>query len=142
MIDLVDKDGSGQIEFDEFLSIIKNSGENEQTQKIKQFFCDLANGDLKADGLSFSMIVTNIRRQYMKDAILCTGTDENSMKRRKQGEKILSNVRRQHDSLRERKRKVNLLESEKLHEDPNKKTVHLKTNEYLDQSTLSVKKNQ
>ena len=29
MIDLVDKDKSGQIEFDEFLSIIKNSGENE-----------------------------------------------------------------------------------------------------------------
>lgn len=31
MIDLVDEDGSGMIEFNEFLSIIQDSGENEKT---------------------------------------------------------------------------------------------------------------
>ena len=46
MIDLVDEDKSGKIEFDEFLSIIKNSDSNEKTAKINKFFKDLTNGNL------------------------------------------------------------------------------------------------
>jgi Ca2+-binding EF-hand superfamily protein len=46
MIDLVDEDGSGKIEFGEFLSIIKNSDSNEKTAKINKFFKDLTNGNL------------------------------------------------------------------------------------------------
>ena len=42
MIDLVDEDGSGMIEFNEFLSIIQDSGENEKTKQIRDFFKDLA----------------------------------------------------------------------------------------------------
>jgi Ca2+-binding EF-hand superfamily protein len=34
MVSLVDEDGSGNIEFPEFLGIIKNSGGNEKSQKI------------------------------------------------------------------------------------------------------------
>lgn len=42
MIDLVDEDGSGMIEFNEFLSIIRDSGENEKARLIRDFFKDLA----------------------------------------------------------------------------------------------------
>ena len=41
MIDAVDVDGSGQIEFDEFLLIIKNSNADEKTAKINKFFKDM-----------------------------------------------------------------------------------------------------
>jgi Ca2+-binding EF-hand superfamily protein len=46
MIDLVDEDGSGAIEFGEFLSIIKNSDASEKTAKINKFFKDLTLGNL------------------------------------------------------------------------------------------------
>jgi Ca2+-binding EF-hand superfamily protein len=38
MIDSVDDDGSGMIEFPEFLGIIKNSDGNTKTAKINKFF--------------------------------------------------------------------------------------------------------
>lgn len=44
MIELVDQDGSGQIEFPEFLSIIKNSDGSEKTAKINKFFKDMTSG--------------------------------------------------------------------------------------------------
>ena len=44
MIDLVDEDGSGMIEFGEFLSIIKNSDGSEKTAKINKFFKDMTSG--------------------------------------------------------------------------------------------------
>lgn len=72
MVADVDEDGSGQIEFDEFLLIIKNSDANEKTAKINRFFKDMSNGVLGSKDLSFNIIVQNIRRQYMMDAILCT----------------------------------------------------------------------
>ena len=46
MIDSVDYDGSGLIEFDEFLMIIKNTDGDSKTAKIKQFFKDLSTGVL------------------------------------------------------------------------------------------------
>ena len=46
MIDLVDEDKSGKIEFGEFLSIIKNADGNEKTVKINKFFKDLTTGNL------------------------------------------------------------------------------------------------
>jgi Ca2+-binding EF-hand superfamily protein len=45
MIEDVDEDGSGQIEFGEFLEIIKNSDTNEQTAKINKFFKDMSGGN-------------------------------------------------------------------------------------------------
>jgi hypothetical protein len=53
MIDLVDEDGSGMIEFNEFLTIIRNSGENEKTKVITDFFKDLVNGKFGNQDMSF-----------------------------------------------------------------------------------------
>jgi len=44
MVDKVDDDKSGQIEFAEFLRIIKGTGQDEQTKKISTFFKDLTQG--------------------------------------------------------------------------------------------------
>lgn len=57
MIDAVDDDGSGMIEFPEFLNIIKNSDGNEKTGKINKFFKDMTSGELKSKDLSFNMLV-------------------------------------------------------------------------------------
>lgn len=42
MIDAVDEDGSGLIEFEEFLDIIQNTDCNENSSKIKDFFKDMS----------------------------------------------------------------------------------------------------
>ena len=95
MIDEVDEDASGMIEFDEFLLIIKNSDKagkaNEKTAKINKFFKDVSNNVLGSKELSFNIIVQNIRRQYMMDALMCNNPD-----RQAQGERILKNVNLQH----------------------------------------------
>ncbi len=44
MIMAVDDDGSGQIEFEEFLGIIQNSEDGEASAKINKFFKDMSNG--------------------------------------------------------------------------------------------------
>lgn len=48
MINDVDDDGSGQIEFAEFLLIIKgdNSSKDEKSEKINQFFKDMSQGKI------------------------------------------------------------------------------------------------
>ncbi len=44
MVDAVDEDGSGMIEFDEFLTIIKNSDGDQKMSKINKFFKDMTSG--------------------------------------------------------------------------------------------------
>lgn len=56
MIDMVDEDGSGMIEFNEFLGIIKDSS-NPKTAKINKFFKDMAQGSLAGADLSFNMLI-------------------------------------------------------------------------------------
>lgn len=72
MIDDVDDDGSGQIEFAEFLLIIKGSegSKNEKSEKINQFFKDMSQGKIgshnrKKSLPSFNQIVMEIRRKKM-----------------------------------------------------------------------------
>lgn len=62
MVNEVDEDGSGMIEFDEFLLIIKNSDASEKTAKINKFFKDMSNNVLGTKDLSFNIIVQSIRR--------------------------------------------------------------------------------
>ena len=76
MIDEIDDDGSGEIEFKEFLLILKSSskGINDTTQ-IKQFFKDLAGDKIGQDDLSFNMVYANIRRENMQQRFYGTGAD-------------------------------------------------------------------
>ena len=69
MIELVDEDGSGMIEFSEFLSIIRDSGENEKTKLLRDFFKDLAQGSLGSKDVSFPIFVCKTRRKHLLDAI-------------------------------------------------------------------------
>lgn len=69
MIDLVDEDGSGMIEFDEFLTIIQDSGENEKTKLIRDFFKDLSKGNLGTKEVSFPIFVCKERRKHLMKAI-------------------------------------------------------------------------
>jgi len=56
MVALVDEDGSGMIEFNEFLDII-NSDSNEKTQAITKFFKDLTSGKYGNQDISFALFV-------------------------------------------------------------------------------------
>lgn len=78
MIELVDEDGSGMIEFNEFLSIIQDSGENEKTKLIRDFFKDLAQGNLGTKDVSFPLFVCKIRRKHLMDAIYSKEEDKKS----------------------------------------------------------------
>lgn len=89
MVDLVDEDGSGKIEFGEFLSIIKNQSDD-RTQKINRFFKDMASGSLAGSDLSFNLLVQKLRRDYMLDAIMSPDPSK-----REFGERILANSSKQ-----------------------------------------------
>ena len=87
MIDAVDDDKSGMIEFAEFLNIIKGSNASDKTAKINKFFKDMTSGKLASEGISFNMFVHRMRRDYLKDAIM--GDD---VSKQEFGQKILKNV--------------------------------------------------
>lgn len=87
MIDLVDEDGSGMIEFNEFLTIIRNSGENDKTKVITDFFKDLVNGKFGNQDMSFPMFVCKQRRKHLLNAIY--SEDE----KKKEGFRILENLK-------------------------------------------------
>lgn len=90
MIDSVDDDGSGMIEFQEFLGIIKNSDGNAKTTKINQFFKDMTSGKLAGEDLSFNLLVQKLRREHLMNAILSGDAGKREL-----GVKILKNVGKQ-----------------------------------------------
>jgi len=55
--------------------IIKNTSNDPKQQKIKQFFKDLSTGVLDSKDQSFTLLVQNIRRRYMLDAIMCSNKE-------------------------------------------------------------------
>ena len=68
MIQDVDDDHSGEVEFDEFLSIVRNN--KLSAHPIDKFFRNMADGEVGHKDLGFAVNVQDIRRTYMRDAIL------------------------------------------------------------------------
>lgn len=91
MISSVDEDGSGQIEFEEFLQIIKNSDANSKNAKINKFFKDMSSGKLGGKDLNFSVFVNNIKRKYMLAHFLSKKKEE-----KKYGDRIFKNMSELH----------------------------------------------
>lgn len=54
LVDLVDEDSSGMIEFGEFLDIVLNKSGDEKASVITEFFKNLTNGKYETRGLAFS----------------------------------------------------------------------------------------
>ena len=68
MIKAVDDNGSGNIEFNEFLSIITNNGGDEKTAKIFNFFKGVTSGTIQTkDGENFNQFVTRMRTNFIMD---------------------------------------------------------------------------
>ena len=53
MVEAVDEDGSGEIEFPEFLDIVKGKGGSEKTKVITEFFQALTNGEFDTKEIAF-----------------------------------------------------------------------------------------
>eukprot|EP01016_Furgasonia_blochmanni_P001067 TRINITY_DN10385_c0_g1_i4.p2 TRINITY_DN10385_c0_g1~~TRINITY_DN10385_c0_g1_i4.p2 ORF type:complete len:199 (-),score=45.60 TRINITY_DN10385_c0_g1_i4:353-949(-) len=91
IIALVDKDGSEQIEFNEFLDIIraKNDRESAGSSLIIKFFKDMIDGRLSegkiSNNLSFKAIISTVRRQKLLAAIM----EKDGSNAKKDGEKVL-----------------------------------------------------
>ena len=89
----VDEDGSGNIEFPEFLDIVKNKNGNEKTKVITQFFQALTNGEFSTKDIAFPNYVLELRRQHLKDALMA----EKGTPQRLKGERIMRAVKKLQD---------------------------------------------
>jgi len=88
MVKQVDEDGSGEIEFQEFLGIIQNNDGDEKSAALYKFFKGVTNGTIGGNNeLSFNLLVSKMKRQHLMDAIMSSDPDK-----KKEGERILSNV--------------------------------------------------
>ena len=68
----VDLDGSGEIEFPEFLGIVRqkpNQEEERQGSEMTGFFKKLTTGEIGSRDLSFSMFVANEKRKDLMNAL-------------------------------------------------------------------------
>ena len=83
MIQSVDSDSSGQIEFGEFLEIVRG---NKDSAPISKFFRGLIEGKLVKDSkvLPFRTVVSSYRRKMIMNALMC-----NDPKKKEKGEKIM-----------------------------------------------------
>ncbi|KAL4431867.1 hypothetical protein ABPG74_012679 [Tetrahymena malaccensis] len=93
IMDQVDKDHSNEIEFQEFLDIIKakekGNGRSQKNTAIINFFKDMINGqlgdgDIQTKNLPFQLIISTIRRKKLLDAIMSTNQEK-----KKEGEKVM-----------------------------------------------------
>lgn len=89
MVKSVDFDGSGSIEFEEFLTILKGSKGN---AAIASFFKGLIEGTLIKDAktLPFKLVVSAFRRKMLMDSLMAKEID-----RKEKGEKVMKAFARQ-----------------------------------------------
>ena len=90
---MVDDDGSGVLEFGEFLNIIKGGSNAKESTKddgtgaIYKFFKDLTTGNMKIEGnenIPFSLLISTQRRRKIIDSMMSKNPQA-----KKEGEKIL-----------------------------------------------------
>ena len=110
MVEKVDDDGSGQIEFPEFLMIIKGRGDDPQCAAISQFFKGLSSedGEFSKKAITFTTYVQQKTRDFLLDAINPYRHEKNLdlnnknlseeqkayfNERKKKGEKIMANIK-------------------------------------------------
>lgn len=102
----MDDDGSEQIEFTEFLKIIKGGSKStkqlavakkereDNNGAIHQFFKDLTSGKMQVKGnenVPFSLFITSHRRKQILNSMMENDNDQ----KKKDGEKILNNYKKQ-----------------------------------------------
>lgn len=116
LIDSVDDDGSGRIEFDEFLRIIHNKSKKKEkgNEKITSFFKNLANNNVSKEHdlntFSFKTSMNILRRDNLLKAFLGKSEEEKS-----EGLKML----KAYSSLIDEMRNIEISKKEK--EELNKK---------------------
>ena len=102
MVQDVDTDGSGEIEFPEFLALLKGGGSSE----MAAFFKNMMDGDLVefSKELPFNLVVGFYRRQRLLDAVI-----GDSPEQKNKGEKVLKAYSKfvEQKKLREARRKSN-----------------------------------
>lgn len=93
MVEEVDDDGSGCIEFPEFLNILSNSGgdPNGSAAEMTKFFKQLSQGKIGSEDMSFSMFVQKSRRRHLMNSLVgCKNSPE-----KKKGQTIMKNLKKQ-----------------------------------------------
>ena len=88
LVQLVDEDGSGMIEFQEFLDIILNKSGDTKARVITDFFKDLTNGRFQTKGLAFPNWVLQEQRSHLKNAVTLDG----QAPRRHKGMRIMNSI--------------------------------------------------
>lgn len=93
----MDDDGSGQIEFEEFLKIIKSGAsktpaKGNDTGPIYKFFKDFTDGAYVVNNMEipFKLLISKLRRECILDSMMSNSTDRMS-----KGKKILNNYKNQ-----------------------------------------------
>ena len=94
LVKLVDEDGSGMIEFGEFLDIVLNKTNDVKARVITDFFKNLTNGRYNTNGLSFPNWVLKEQRAHLKNAIVLEKLDA----RRTKGVSIMTALTKMRDA--------------------------------------------
>jgi hypothetical protein len=89
MVDRVDDDGSGEIEFKEFLRIVKGDENDPASNRLMGFFKDMFTGKFGDKQVSFPVLVQQIKRETMLNVIYKPENDEKKVF----GTKILNNIK-------------------------------------------------
>ncbi len=112
LINKVDNDNSGIIEFEEFLNVLKNAKDGQGENTLIKFFKDLTNGKIfdNFEDLPFQLLLSGRRRELMMQTYL----GKNSVSKER-GNKVLSAYATELNYMHEKK-KLEKLKSKKKNE--------------------------
>eukprot|EP00398_MALV-I-01_sp_L67-1_P000920 gene920-230_t len=98
MVEAVDEDASGLIEFNEFLQVIKKS---DDTSAVFKVFKTLMDGELGDSQLSFPLVVSTYRRKMLIDALMATGPRKVRGQRILRTQKAMLEAQMQRESMKD-----------------------------------------